>query len=576
MPTKNANDARFSPSEPLFRVLGAGTLGCKIHILDNALRHEAASYGLIHPRHCIDEDEADPHAIKRAQRSSVFPLMQLAGDFDAVAERVADLDEDLDEPFASLFCALREQKSQLQGLAKQARDRGELSWELIPHAYCKGDEAVVKTDDAAHGAEIISVSRHESLFGPFMSVSFRFFAFDGRRFRWARATKNIAFFEGARKSEQLGLEPMSPGRASQMLARGARLVSFCSAPSYLRYDGALTRRHWRGDKRLRASGRSMVDLRSMKEMDPDYDDYYGEFDDDEEGGVDVGQPVDDKQKRLASPYAYGFSFLCKAWGEMLVSGMSSIAFRTDAFDQLVLDESRKKLIEALVRQNTRGGGFSDLIDGKGGGCIFLLHGPPGVGKTLTAEAIAERLERPLYMVGAGELGITPNELESRLKAILDTAHAWNAVLLIDEADVFLERRSLNDVARNAMVGIFLRLLEYHQGILFLTTNRVADIDDAFLSRVSVGLHYEPLSASDRSMIWSHLLESSGSFDMGLVDAPALGQLEINGRQIKHCIRLALALAQSENRPATARDLFDMARLALDFRNDFSTARGEAA
>lgn len=58
-------------------------------------------------------------------------------------------------------------------------------------------------------------------------------------------------------------------------------------------------------------------------------------------------------------------------------------------------------------------------------------------------------------------------------------------MLLDEADVFLERRVNNDIKRNAMVGVFLRLLEYHQGILFLTTNRVSTFDDAFNSRISV-------------------------------------------------------------------------------------------
>lgn len=51
------------------------------------------------------------------------------------------------------------------------------------------------------------------------------------------------------------------------------------------------------------------------------------------------------------------------------------------------------------------------------------------------------------------------------------AHGWGAVLLLDEADVYLERRSINDLMRNSLVSIFLRLLEYFQGILFLTTNR---------------------------------------------------------------------------------------------------------
>lgn len=90
----------------------------------------------------------------------------------------------------------------------------------------------------------------------------------------------------------------------------------------------------------------------------------------------------------------------------------------------------------------------------------------------------------IQSVSAGELGTTTEKLETALKDILDVASVWNAVVLIDEADIFLEKRGDNDIKRNGeengslgvdvylgMVGIFLRLLEYHQGILFLTTNR---------------------------------------------------------------------------------------------------------
>lgn len=102
----------------------------------------------------------------------------------------------------------------------------------------------------------------------------------------------------------------------------------------------------------------------------------------------------------------------------------------------------------------------------------VLHGPPGTGKTLTAEGISELLKCPLYMASAGELGTDSRYLESELQKILDICHAWGAILLLDEADVFLEKRNIHDIHRNALVSIFLRQLEYFQGILFLTTNRV--------------------------------------------------------------------------------------------------------
>ena len=79
-------------------------------------------------------------------------------------------------------------------------------------------------------------------------------------------------------------------------------------------------------------------------------------------------------------------------------------------------------------------------------------------------------------ISAGELGTSVEKLEAQLPLIFQRADKWNAVLLLDEADVFLEQRSLHDVHRNALVSVFLRESEYYQGIMFLTTNRVKQID----------------------------------------------------------------------------------------------------
>ncbi|KAH6711957.1 hypothetical protein BKA61DRAFT_677173 [Leptodontidium sp. MPI-SDFR-AT-0119] len=87
--------------------------------------------------------------------------------------------------------------------------------------------------------------------------------------------------------------------------------------------------------------------------------------------------------------------------------------------------------------------------------------PPSVGKTLTAELIAEHLRRPLMLVSAGELSTTVESVEKCLPRIFKRASRWKAVLLLDEADVLLEQRSSHDIYRNALVYVFLRTLEYY-------------------------------------------------------------------------------------------------------------------
>ena len=77
-------------------------------------------------------------------------------------------------------------------------------------------------------------------------------------------------------------------------------------------------------------------------------------------------------------------------------------------------------------------GFDDFVQGKGQGLIINLFGPPGVGKTLSAEATSERVHRPLYVVGGGDLGTKAAELDESLERVFDIATSWKAIVLIDE------------------------------------------------------------------------------------------------------------------------------------------------
>lgn len=140
--------------------------------------------------------------------------------------------------------------------------------------------------------------------------------------------------------------------------------------------------------------------------------------------------------------------------------------------------------------------FDDVIRGKDRGIILQLSGFPGVGKTLTAESVAEVMHAPLYAIRAGDLGTHAEAVEEKLQEILHLIPKWGAVLLLDEADVFImEARSSTDLERNELVSIFLRMLEYYEGILFLTTNRAENIDPAFESRIHLSLTYKEFDIS---------------------------------------------------------------------------------
>ena len=74
--------------------------------------------------------------------------------------------------------------------------------------------------------------------------------------------------------------------------------------------------------------------------------------------------------------------------------------------------------------------YNDAIKGKGRGIIILVCVPPGVGKTFTAESVAEEMENPLFVISAGDLGVDSRHIETRLLDVLGMCTRWNAIFLL--------------------------------------------------------------------------------------------------------------------------------------------------
>ena len=426
-----------------------------------------------------------------------------------------------------------ENKQALSRLQNQL-DKGVISFGLLIHLFNSGTEIVVLNDEPLAG--VVTDTRYrQSLFGDYLEIFFERLESDGKEISTVRDSVRVERFSGLREVNRLSVRVLDAHWREMLTARGRKYVQVAQGAHYQNYTGQMQIKGWWSWSPLRADGRIMVDIKTYNQFcSRDSDD-----DSDYDGDDSKDNTVSEDQLWRCSPYILGFSFATKQWGRFAVSRIHDIEFRDAAFDQLVLAPEKKELIRSLVVDSSSG--FQDIISGKGGGCIFLLHGEPGVGKTLTAEAVSELLHRPLYSVSIGELGVDVDALEKNLRRILDVAQIWDAVILIDEADIFLEKRG-HDILRSAMCSVFLRLLEYHQGVLFLTTNRVKEFDPAFYSRISIALRYGNLQAEAREQVWTNLLAAAGIEGL---DPAELAEVEINGRQIKTIIRLAQGLARQQ-------------------------------
>jgi len=227
-----------------------------------------------------------------------------------------------------------------------------------------------------------------------------------------------------------------------------------------------------------------------------------------------------------------------------VDDMQPYEYQPHLKDKLILPPEQTDLIDILTAEMDVL--MDDIVEGKSGGTTVLCAGPAGVGKTLTAEVYAEIIKRPLYRVHSGQLGLNVTEMETALKDTLTRAQRWGAVMLIDEADVYIKRRDDN-IAANAVVGVFLRVLEYFNGLLFLTTNRVDDIDEAIVSRCIAMIKYHAPDAADRRKIWTVMTQQFGlNIDTDLIEQLVTLFPKATGRDIKGLTKLVAKYCQHKS------------------------------
>ncbi len=220
-------------------------------------------------------------------------------------------------------------------------------------------------------------------------------------------------------------------------------------------------------------------------------------------------------------------------------------------DLIVPEDVRGKLDEIIAAVRNRRMLFEEWGFGKklstGRGLCMLFRGDPGTGKTLSAEVLASELKLPLYRASIPKIvSKYVGETERNLERTFREATAARGILLFDEADALFSKRvevsSAQDRYSNMEVNLLLQEIERFDGVVILTTNLKAAIDDAFERRLNFKIDFPFPEAEHRTLIWGKLLPAEtpqeAEIDFGL-----LGEVyELSGGSIKNVVLRAAYIA----------------------------------
>ncbi|TLD37248.1 Mitochondrial chaperone [Venturia nashicola] len=511
------------------------------------------------------------------------PFIHRWSDFVKYTNRT-DLDSTTKEHLDLLFRTL---KKEIGNEIREFEDyvlNGVVTFSSMWMIFQPGSGVISEYKGPLSAFELVDAEYIETQCGRFLSLSADCVEWDGSSFGRCTESIKIPSFSGTKKITSLDAFPLHFFENKEKLKvtlidRGKRFEEL-AGHHYKSYNGhAITWDHEGNEKTIHTTGRIIVDTESFNRFSPYYARNVESFNQgdiekllahkeanetrkESNGFQSADEPIllkGDKEEQVQlTPYlrmlcrsrVRGYSLKTKKWLDFFVSLVTEIEWNNHAFENLVLPDQQKETVLAFSEsQLLNSAAFDDVISGKGRGVIMLLSGPPGVGKTLTAEVVSEYMHCPLHSLTSGELGSNVYEIEQTLSRTLELVARWNAVLLIDECDVFLEARAKHDLARNQIVSIFLRTLEYYEGLMFMTTNRADNIDAAFQSRIHVSLQYPDLTDVSRRSIWANFLNGSEhANELSQQDLDELCTVQLNGRQIKNVLKTAqlLALRKKKN------------------------------
>ncbi len=225
------------------------------------------------------------------------------------------------------------------------------------------------------------------------------------------------------------------------------------------------------------------------------------------------------------------------------------------WDDLVLPDDRKRQLRTVAARVAnrhtvhRDWGFGEKL-ARGRGVAVLFSGPPGTGKTMAAEVLAQALSLELFQIDLSTVASKYiGETEKQLSAIFAEAERSQCILFFDECDAIFGKRTevkdAHDRYANTEVNYLLQRLEQYDGIVLLATNFQKNIDEAFLRRLHDSIEFPFPDDAAREHIWRKQFPKRAPVDPALDFAFVAKQFKLPGGNIRNAALYAAFLAAEE-------------------------------
>jgi ATPase family associated with various cellular activities (AAA) len=233
------------------------------------------------------------------------------------------------------------------------------------------------------------------------------------------------------------------------------------------------------------------------------------------------------------------------------------------WDDLVIDSVTRETLKDIAYEAAHRAVFWEQPTARrlfpqGRGLTALFSGPPGTGKTMSAQVLAAALRYDLARIDLSSVvSKFVGEASQNLEKVFLGARRSNTILLFDEADALFAKRSeemrdAQDRFANTDAAYLLQAIESYPGIALLSTNQKGHIDPAFFRRLRFLVNYAKPDAAQRLLIWQKIIGQLLGEEALRSAGPALAQVaesvEVTGAQIKNAVLGAIFIAKRAGEP----------------------------